>query len=313
MRLGDIHFTLGAFMYSSSLAHFIHHLSSHSQKHVFSMRRIVCSPCYRLLRHVVVGPSTTIPSATPTPQFGRRRQRLQKGLSSLSFDVENDRDAKNICFERYGFVQKPMFLETWQAFLRELQRVELRWSLAPSAGGTLQLKIHDHFEPGDGLLCELKGAANRSAPLAEFFEACGSLSQGAVSKYEIRFFDGESCSVLLIESKKRLGESTFKDEPPIVPLLCQFDCRGTSVSLSVLDEKTLVRTPLFSDISIQALNYAFLTSLPLFLKRTDLGIRNADFVTKDQMRHFRYAWCFLRKESCMTPVELGELDALLPP
>ncbi|CAJ1010525.1 hypothetical protein Q4I28_005840 [Leishmania naiffi] len=204
-------------------------------------------------------------------------------------------------------------METWQEFLRELQRVELGWSLAPNAGGTLQLKIHDHLEPGDGVLCELKGGTNRSAPLAEFFEACGSMSQGTISRAEIQFFDEESCSVLLIESKKRLGDTPFKDEPPILPFFCQFNCRGTSVSLSVLDKKTLIRTPLFSDISIQTLNYAFMTSLPLFLKREDLGIRNVDFVTKDQMRHFRYAWCFLRKESWMTPVELGELDALLPP
>lgn len=277
------------------------------------MRRLITFPCFRLLRHVVVGPSTTIPSASSTPRFGRRRQRLQRNPSPPTFDTANDEDAKSICFERYGFVQKPLFLETWQEFLRELQRVELTWSLMPSAGGTLQLKIHDHFESGDGVLCELKGAANRSAPLAEFFEACGSMSQGAMSKAEIEFFDGENCSVLLIESKKRLGEVPFKDDPPILPLLCQFNCRGTSVSLSVLDKKTLLRTPLFSDISIQTLNYAFMTSLPVFLKRTDLGIRNADFVTKDQMRHFRYAWCFLRKESWMTPVEMGELDALLPP
>ncbi|TPP43434.1 GrpE family protein [Leishmania donovani] len=53
----------------------------------------------------------------------------------------------------------------------------------PSAGGILQLKIHDHLEPGDGLLCELKGAANRSAPLAEFFEACGSVSQGTIQRW----------------------------------------------------------------------------------------------------------------------------------
>ncbi|KAG5498582.1 hypothetical protein JKF63_02868 [Porcisia hertigi] len=277
------------------------------------MRRLIAPPSSWLLRHIVVGPSTTIPSAASPPQFGRRRKRLQKSMPPPAFDPANDEDAKNICFERYGFVQKPLFMETWQEFLRELQRVELVWSLVPSAGGTLQLKIHDHLEPGDGLLCELKGTANRSAPLAEFFEACGSVSQGSVSKGEIQFFDGDSCSVLLIESKKRLGDVTFKDDPPILPLLCQFNCRGTSVSLSVLDKKTSVRTPLFSDISIQTLNYAFLTSLPLFLKRTDLGIRNADFVTKDQMRHFRYAWCFLRKESWMTPVELGELDSLLPP
>ncbi|KAG5472293.1 hypothetical protein LSCM1_03692 [Leishmania martiniquensis] len=277
------------------------------------MRRALHSPHFRLFRQVVVGPSSTIPSPSSSPRFGRRWRRLQESLPPPSFDAENDRDAKNICFERYGFLQKPVFLETWQEFLRELQRVELGWSLAPSSGGTLQLKIHDHLEPGDGLLCELKGAANQSAPLAEFFEACGSVSQGRMSKCEIQFFDGESSSVLLIESKKRLGENSFKDDPPISPLFCQFDCRGTSVSLSVLDKKTLVRTPLFSDISSQTLNYAFLTSLPLFLKRTDLGVRNADFVTEDQMRHFRYAWCFLRKESCMTPVELGELDALLPP
>lgn len=278
------------------------------------MRRFFSPLSFGLARHVIVGPSTSLPTAETTPRFGRRRRRQQQQHPRPRvFDVANDEDAKNMCFDRYGFVQKPLFMETWQEFLRELQRVEMAWSLAPSAGGMLQLKIFDHLEPGDGLLCELRGAANRSAPVAEMFEACGSISQGAMSKGEVQFFDGENCSVLQIESKKRLGDPSFKDEPPILPALCQYNCRGTSVSLSVLDKKTQVRTPLFSDISIQTLNYAFMTSLPLFLKRIDIGVRNADFVTKDQMRHFRYAWCFLRKESWMTPVELGELDMLLPP
>ncbi|KPA83065.1 putative mitochondrial hypothetical protein [Leptomonas pyrrhocoris] len=277
------------------------------------MRRFVRPLTPSLSRRIVVGPSASLPTTSATPEFGRRKRRMQRRTEKRMFDVETDDDAKNACFERYGFVQKPMFMETWQEFLRELQRVEISWCLAPSAGGTLQLSIFDHSEPGDGLLCELSGNTSRSAPLAEFFEACGSICQGAATKGEIQFIDGDKHSVLQIVSKNRFVSRDFKEDPPILPFACQHNCRGTSVSLSVLDKRTSVTAPLFSDISVQTLNYAFLTALPIFLKRSDIGVRNVDFVTKDQMRHFRFAWCFLRKESWMTPVEMTELDCLLPP
>lgn len=277
------------------------------------MRRVVRPLLLPFTRCIVVGPSATLPTASSTPDFGRRRRRLRSREEKSIYTMENDAGAKDACFERYGFVQKPMFMQTWQEFLRELQRVELGWSLTPSAGGTLKLKIYDHLEPGDGLLCELTGSASRSAPMADFFEACGSICQGAATQGEIQFLDGPKRFVLQITSKKRFASGDFKEEPPILPFTCQYNCRGTSVSLSVLDQETGVSTPLFSEISIQTLNYAFMTSLPVFLKRADIGVRNADFVTKEQMRHFRFAWCFLRKESWMTPVEMTELDCLLPP
>lgn len=277
------------------------------------MRRFVAPVAWPLLRTAVVGPSTTIPRTSPTPDFGRRRRRLARRAEKQIFLQENDEDAKNACFERYGFVQKPLFMETWQEFLKELQRVELSWSLAPGANGTLHLKVYDHFEPGDGLLCELPGSTSRSAAIAEFFEACGSITQGGAAEADIHFLDGGKHSVLQIASKKCFVNSDIKDEPPILPFKCQYSSRCTSVSISVLDKQIGVTTPLFSDISLQTLNYAFMTSLPIFLKRPDIGVRNADFVTKDQMRHFRFAWCFLRKESWMTPVEMAELDTLLPP
>lgn len=264
-------------------------------------------------RNIVVGPRTSIPSATSTPQFGRRRRRLRERELVASCYVENDEDAKEICFSHYGFIQKPLYMATWQEFLRELRRFELQWSLAPGPGGIYQLKIYDHAEPGDGLLCELKGAGCSSAPIADVFEACGCITEGSINVGAVRFLEGLSDSTLRIESKKRLGETTIADEKPILPGLTQHNCRGTSVNISVLDNKSRLVTPLFSDLSVQTLNYAFITSLPAFLKRTDVGIRNSDFVTKDQMRHFRFAWCFLRKESWMTPVEMGELDSLLPP
>lgn len=277
------------------------------------MRRFIVPATWPLCRWTVVGPSSTLPNASPTPDFGRRRRRLQRRTEKRIFEPENDDDAKNACFERYGFVQKPMFMETWQEFLRELQRVELGWFLAPGAGGTLQLKVFDHFEPGDGLLCELTGSTTRSAPLAEFFEICGSICQGGAAQGEVNFLDRGKHFVLQIGSKKCFASDSFKDEPPILPFKSQYNCRGTSVSLTILDKQTSISTPLFADLSLQTLNYAFLTSLPIFLKRSDIGVRNADFVTKDQMRHFRFAWCFLRKESWMTPVEMTELDCLLPP
>ncbi|EPY19056.1 hypothetical protein STCU_09648 [Strigomonas culicis] len=225
-----------------------------------------------------------------------------------------DIDAKNMCFEKYDFVQKPLYMDNWLQFLRELRKLELRWSLEPGVGGIYVLKIMDHSEDGGSLLAEVKGHGNLCIPIADFFETCGNITSGIAFEGSVVFAEpGGKKSILKIEALKRIGAEQ-DDEPPIIPYhRPQYNCRGISVNIALINMQTKVRTPLFNDISLQAVNYAFLSSIPAFMKRNDIGIKNADFISKDQKQHFRFAWCFLRKESWLTPVEMGELDLLLPP
>ncbi|RNF15501.1 uncharacterized protein Tco025E_05521 [Trypanosoma conorhini] len=230
--------------------------------------------------------------------------------------VMDENEAKSICFESYGFLHKPFSFTHWSAFLQELRQIEFRWTLAPIAGGVIVFTALEHGGEGEKVLCQLRGSTG-SAPIAEFFECCGTLTQGSCDKRSVRFIDLDGSEhVLRVVSKRQLAATnaaTPISDEPILPVLSQYNCRGTSVDVSVIDSRTGVVTPLFHDLSLQTFNYAFLTSIPIFLKRGDVGIRNADFVSKEQMRHFRFAWCFLRRESMMTAVEMSELDLLLPP
>lgn len=286
------------------------------------MRRLSCRRIILpfLARFFLVGGQGQIPEVTSLPTFGSRRKRRMNNsceksavVSPLALDEE---EAKSICFEKYGFLQKPLVMSFWSEFLRELRTIEFSWTLVPSPGGAIIFTASEHGTDGKKILCSLKGTTG-CAPIAEFFECCGNLTQGICEKSSVRFFgpDG-SGHVLEVVAKRRLSEGNVVDQTvdkPILPVLAQYNCRGTSVDVSVTEIRTSVVTSLFCDLSLQTFNYAFLTSIPVFLKRTDVGIRNVDFVSKDQMRHFRFAWCFLRRESLMTAVEMSELDLLLPP
>ncbi|ORC91002.1 uncharacterized protein TM35_000074260 [Trypanosoma theileri] len=278
-------------------------------------------------RFLVVGPKCGIPPVSSPPAFeSRRRKRLRLGneensglkrsSNSVIKSMMDENEAKSICFENHGFLQKPLIINHWSEFLQELRRIEFRWSLAPSAGGVIILTILEHGIDGEKVLCSLRGTSG-CAPIAEFFECCGSFIQGSLSKYDTRFVDLDGGEFLLrVVATRRIPEGNTLDliaDKPILPVLAQYDCRGTSVDVSIVETKTGVQTLLFQNLSLQTFNYAFLTSVPIFLKRTDVGVRNVDFVSKEQMRHFRFAWCFLRRESMMTAVDMTELDSLLPP
>ncbi|AAZ11778.1 uncharacterized protein TEOVI_000635500 [Trypanosoma equiperdum] len=279
------------------------------------------------MRRVVVGPNGSVPEAGCVPTFEtRRRKRLRLGGSltgdwvasteSLSGSCVREEEARLLCFEKYGFVHKPLTMASWSDFLQELARFEFRWRLLPCVGGVTVLNIVERNCGDENVLCDLRTSCG-SAPFAQFFECLGAFVQGTSEKRCIMFCDPNGLEQSLEIRAKRhlspaLGEG-FEDEKPILPTLAQYDCRGTLVDLVLKDMKTDVLRPIISDISMQALNYAFLVSIPLFLRQADVGVRNTDLVSKEQMRHFRFAWCFLRRESMMTPVEIGELDTLLPP
>eukprot|EP00331_Platyophrya_macrostoma_P014585 CAMPEP_0176476062 /NCGR_PEP_ID=MMETSP0127-20121128/43943_1 /TAXON_ID=938130 /ORGANISM="Platyophrya macrostoma, Strain WH" /LENGTH=102 /DNA_ID=CAMNT_0017871707 /DNA_START=134 /DNA_END=438 /DNA_ORIENTATION=- len=67
---------------------------------------------------------------------------------------------------------------------------------------------------------------------------------------------------------------------PVYPSACK---TGYAFSVYIMEKGSTIRTPVFHEISLQALCHMHLISIPLFLRRTDIGIPNHDFLPKDQM------------------------------
>ncbi|CCW61719.1 unnamed protein product [Phytomonas sp. EM1] len=266
-------------------------------------------------RQIMVGPSKGIPAISSVPRFGKRvASSPREPRGKLELDPGSELRAEAICKDSYGFLKKPLFMESWTEFQKELNRIELQWYLAPGSNGIITLKLFDHREQGDGLLCELKGEGSKCKPIADFFECCGSLLTGVSDTHTVPFIN-DSSEFLLVANSERFIDSSHTTQSE--DLAKRHDLTytiglGTMVNLSVIDQKTNIRTPLFHRISLLAFNYALLSSIPIFLKRNDIGVRNLDFVSKEQMQQFRFAWCFIRSRSSMTPVDVTELDCLLP-
>eukprot|EP00796_Vickermania_ingenoplastis_P005826 gene5826-4153_t len=270
-------------------------------------------------RKVSVGPDEgVLPRHTKVPLFGRRRRKEKKAsditISTATLIDENE--ARDICRKNYGFFSKPVYMEKWGTFLSELKRAELSWSVIPVSGGGMTLKLIDHSHHANEVLHEFRGRnSTQSSPLADLFEACGSIVNGSRQEENVLFNQKGFSEVLkLVPTEKEYMYPYIPPEGELgIPLLAKSECTRVSLDVLHLNSSNGVLTPLFRGLSFQAFCYAFLTSIPCFLKKTDVGVRNLDFVSQEQMTHFRYAWCYLRREAWMTPLEMEEFDALLPP
>lgn len=265
----------------------------------------------------VTPPSTVSPSLVKVPLFGKRRReerRKNDSESRLSLVANvSEEDAKVFCQSTCGFFVRPTYMKNWKIFYGELKKIELQWSLVPSCNNEIHLKVFDRTEEPNELHTFVQKNLAKSTVIADLFEACGAIINGSRKEENVFFSTGETLEALrLVPSEKEalfspgaLDISNF-----IVP---QSLCTSVSLDVSHVNISKSIATPLFKDLSFQAFCFAFLNSIPLFLKRNDVGIRNIDFVSAEQMRHFRFAWCYLRREGWMTPLELGEFDLLLPP
>lgn len=298
--------------------------------HSYSMRRISFSVVGALValgsrRTVLAGANTSLPQArvadvvlARSKERGRRAGSDEASASLVAeqeVSAECEADAKHRCITMYDMIERPLCLPSWFAFMRQLQRFEMQWRLEPGVAGTYVLDLNDHTCTRKANVVQLRGSGGHCKPIADMFECCVHLVQGTHTEKIVLFDDGGGGRQLLrLSTKQFLPENNRAAAPQHSSrTLTQFNCRGTLVSLSLVDTTTRLVTSLFTDMAMQTFLYAFLTSLPIFLKRHDIGIRNAEFVSADQMRHFRFAWCFLRKEAFMTPLEMGELDNLIPP
>lgn len=262
----------------------------------------------------VVSP-TEFPRSEKVPAFGKRR-RKQKDISPQPTSSNiSEKEARLICLNNYGFLQKPLYQEKWAEFLSELRRIELSWRLFPVANGGIDLTVLDHSEELNKTLHIFRGVngQGKSSPMADLFEACGSIINGSIQEENIYFKYENKCESLRLNPQKRDILFPPKEEDYGYPVMARSQCTRVAVNVSHVNMSTGVSTPLLRNISFQTFVYCFLTSIPVFLKRTDIGVRNLDFVSAEQMSHFRFAWCYLRREAWMTPLEMEEFDTLLPP
>lgn len=280
----------------------------------------LCGPSLGVLKYVrsvSVRPLTEVPPPlTKVPLFGKRRRTNRKKIESdelwkLTASVSEE-EAKVFCQESCGFIAKPAYMQDWRSFYSELKKVELCWSLIPACNGEIHLEVFDRSEEPN-LLHSFRGKnPNKSSSIADLFEAFGSIVNGSLQEENVFFTKGGVSEALRIQPEKR--EMLFPPDSKHLGGGIPPQSLSISVALDIkhVNMSNCVVTPLFTGLSFQAFCFAFLNSIPAFLKRNDIGIKNIDFVSRDQMNHFRYGWTYLRREAWLSPLELGEFDLLLP-
>lgn len=290
--------------------------------------------------------TSTVAGASPniTPQFGSSKKRAQReelrvlkekavveehARKRLKPTQDDEDEAEVVCRARYGFLEKPPYLSYWSHFLAEIKRIEFRWSLTPGMGGVYHLRIVEHDADGEHELCHLVGDGKQCHPIADMFEGISGILQGTFTSFSVPFISGANGGRpqnLVLEAKPQIVSPSASPEEVAamsaaanpqaatnrIGLMVQTAKTGYCLDVYIVEKGSTFRSPLFHDVSLQALFHAHLESIPLFLRRTDIGIPNHDFIPADQMTMFRFVWCFIRRECRMTPVELGELNHLLP-
>ncbi|CUG87498.1 Hypothetical protein, putative [Bodo saltans] len=291
--------------------------------------------------------SNPIGRTNDVPQFGSGKKRVKREETRILQNKavledharrrraptqDEEDDAEVVCRARYGFLEKPPYLQYWSHFLFEIKRIEFRWSLTPGIGGVYHLRIIEHDADGEHELCHLVGDGKQCHPIADVFEGISGILQGTFLSFSVPFISSTVNSGkpqnLVFEAKPQVSSSssTITEEEnerqrsaadptaatARLNLMVQTAKTGYCLDVYIMEKDSPIKVPLFHDISLQALFHAHIESIPLFLRRTDIGIPNHDFFPADQMTVFRFLWCFIRRECRMTPVELGELNHLLP-
>lgn len=303
------------------------------------------SQATRMQRRDAVG-STAFPvDHVSAPEFGTRRRRHQRASASELADKaviegrkiamgapatqQTEDDAETLCRSRYGFFEKPPYLPYWSQFLAELRRYELRWSVSPGVGTEYHLDIVEFTATGESFLCRLHGDGSQCQPIADMFNGIGAVVQGVLSDFSVPFLSHRSRPQYLVFTSKPLlsapsstssatasssSEAPRHHQHPDIPnFVFQSHRTGYAFSVCIMEQHSPIRTPLIHELSLQATTHMMLQSMPPFFRRTDIGVRNADLMPKDQIQAFRFLWCFLRRECRMVPMDMANLDDLLPP
>lgn len=317
--------------------------------------------------HVKPTSSTSFTTTPVVPEFGTQRRRHQRrqdrqlrekaAIDALAHQQriptpDEEDDAEVYCRSRFGFLERPLYMQTWFQFQQELLRYTMRWSLTPGIGGVYHLEILEHTVEGEQVLTSLQADGNKHAPIADMFEGLCGIIQGSMMSFSVPFssvgMDRGRPKHLVVEAKGFLEsdaakaksatsssslKGTFDREYQMVSppasgvflrqndpsisqrIFAQTSQTGLCLTYSVMEtmsDGTFARTVLCRDLSLQTACHMHLQSIPIFLQRRDIGIPNWDFISKDQMRMFRFVWCYIRRECRMEPLEIADLDVLLP-
>lgn len=265
-----------------------------------------------------MGTTIQVPSSlVRVPHFGKRRRegrRRNRNENPWSLIANvSEVDAKFFCRSTCGFIAKPTYMKEWKFFFGDLKRIELCWSLIPSGSNEIHLKVCDRAEEPSELHTFIGKNFDKSSAIADLFEACGSIINGSKREESVYFSKDGSLEALRLQPVEMEALFPPKEKDLSTFIIPQSRCTSVALNIAHVNASKGIVTPLFNDLSFQSFCFAFLNSIPVFLKRNDVGIRNIDFVSHEQMKHFRFAWCYLRREAWMTPLELGEFDLLLPP
>jgi hypothetical protein len=289
--------------------------------------------------------STPIGRTNDVPHFGSTKKRMKREVARALQDKaviaeharrqraptqDEEDDAEVTCRARYGFLEKPPYIQHWSHFLAEIKRVEFRWSLAPGIGGVYHLRVMEHDADGEHELCHLIGDGKQCHPIADMFEGISGILQGTFMSFSVPFISSAvnsgKAQNLVFEAKPQVTSPCATEEEnerqrsaadPIaatsrLKMMVQTAKTGYCIDVCLMEKDSPIKVPLFHDISLQALFHAHIESIPPFLRRTDIGIPNHDFLPAEQMTVFRFLWCFIRRECRMTPLELGDINHLLP-
>jgi hypothetical protein len=283
--------------------------------------------------------SVSTSAAVSAPLFGTSRRRARRETEKKAQEAaqiealraareaplpEVEAAARETVKEHYGFLMIPLYMEYWQHFLVELRRFEFHWQIGSPCGNVYRFMLIERTVGGENQLCVLRSDKRRANCLVEFFDAIGYFIVEGPQKRDIKFDDGSgNLQILRVTCAPSLGDynPSRAEQDRVGWSVEERDARGDVaqsvrighfVDMELIDSATGSIKVLVKGLSLQTLAYLLMASIPPFLNRHDLGVRNMDFLPKEQIKMIRFTWCFFRREMRMTPVDIGELNEMLP-
>ena len=212
----------------------------------------------------------------------------------------------------------------WHHFLLELRRYEFHWQLDSPCGNVYRFILIERTVDAESQKCVVRGDRRKINPIVDFFDALMYMIMEGAPVREVRFVDEAGCQMTLrFTCKPSLGQyhEDVSEEDKIGWTMEERNARldvaqtvklGHAIDIELVDGLSKKTTLLVKGLALQTLSYLLMTSIPSFLNRHDLGVKNLDFLPKDQLTMIRFTFCFFRREMRMTPLDIGELNELLP-
>ena len=294
-------------------------------------------------RRSAVGGNISGSEATTTtvavPPFGTTRRRARREMDVRAQEAaqlealraateppqpEVEASSRATVRGHYGFLHRPLSMAYWHPLWLELRRYEFHWQLDSPCGNVYRFILIERTVDGESQKCVVRGDRRKINPIVDFFDALMYMIMEGAPVREVRFVDEAGCQMTLrFTCKPSLGQyhEDVSEEDKIGWTMEERNARldvaqtvklGHAIDIELVDGLSKKTTLLVKGLALQTLSYLLMTSIPSFLNRHDLGVKNLDFLPKDQLTMIRFTFCFFRREMRMTPLDIGELNELLP-